>query len=167
MSDREELVATSSQTVGPFFHFALTAEDSGRVVRPIAGHDRIRLLIDVTDGDGCAVPDAIVEVWQSTGDAEGTSAFGRLPTDVDGRCEFETVRPQHVNVCLFARGLMRQLYTRLYFADDPALDADPVLALVPESRRRTLLATPDASESGRWRFHLRLQGPDETVFFDA
>ena len=102
---------------------------------------------------------------------------GLLPTGEDGSCLFHTVRPgpvaagngataaAHVNVLLFARGLLRHLYTRIYFAGDPALDADPILSLVPPSRRETLLASP--AGDGIWDFLVRLQGPGETVFFDV
>jgi protocatechuate 3,4-dioxygenase alpha subunit len=89
---------------------------------------------------------------------------------------FETIRPgrvaddagavqaAHINVCLFARGLLRHIYTRLYFEDDPALTTDPVLALVPEDRRGTLIASRVGD--ARWSMDIRLQGEDETVFFD-
>jgi protocatechuate 3,4-dioxygenase, alpha subunit len=156
--------ATSSQTVGPFFSFCLTAETDGRVVGPLAG-ERIQLVVAVWDGDGCPVPDAIVEIWQDAGGS--IAAFGRMGTGDDGVCTFETVRSPHINVCLFARGLLRHLQTRIYFAGDPQLATDPVLALVPEARRPTLLATRDDATPSRWRFDLRLQGADETVFFDA
>lgn len=175
MSD-EVVVATPSQTVGPFFHFALTANPIGRMTDRFSGGEPIRLLFRVTDGDGQLVTDAIVELWQTDG---ASSVFGRLPTGEDGTCEFETVRPKsgaggsgvlqapHVNVCLLARGLLRQLHTRVYFAGDPALDQDPVLALVPADRRNTLLAHPDSERPGRWVFDVRLQGARETVFFDV
>jgi protocatechuate 3,4-dioxygenase alpha subunit len=192
MSDDPVLIATPSQTVGPFFDFALTADASlGRMVDTTAEAERIRLCVRVTDGDGQPVSDAVVELWQvmdaKAGQAAvesgairppGVARFGRLPTREDGTCEFETVRPvsmpdtpgrqqaAHINVCLFARGLLRQLYTRIYFAGDPALKDDPVLALVPEERRSTLLARPDGA-SGRWLFDVGLQGPQETVFFAA
>jgi len=176
MSDAP-LVATPSQTVGPFFHFCLTHDTTGRVLLPLAPRERIHLLVTVIDGDGRAVPDAVVELWHVAGGA--ASAFGRMGTDRDGTCEFETIRPDcsadatgarhaaHINVCLFARGLLRQLHTRIYFAGDPALDADAALMLVPEERRATLLATPDEAQPSRWRFDVRLQGSNETVFFDA
>ena len=175
--DAAALVATPSQTVGPFFHFALTPNGSEGAVQPIAGAEPIQLVVRVTDGAGQAVTDAIVEIWQATGDA--VCGFARLPTGEDGTCLFETVRPgsvpdgsggqaaPHINVCLFARGLLRQLHTRIYFASDPSLAGDVVLALVPEDRRTTLLARPDTTRDGRWLFHLRLQGADETVFFDV
>jgi protocatechuate 3,4-dioxygenase alpha subunit len=180
MSDADELVPTPSQTVGPFFHFAMTIDRSTRRVRPLAG-DPISLVILVTDGDGEPVTDALVEVWQPATDEGGAGsepmwAFGRAASGADGMCELQTVRPErgpdaartqapHINLCVFARGLLRQLHTRIYFADEPSLDTDPVLTLIPERRRRTLLATLDESRPNCWRFHIRLQGKDETVFF--
>ena len=72
----------------------------------------------------------------------------------------------HVNLCVFMRGLLRHLYTRLYFSGDPALAADRVLALVPPDRRETLLAQREESEPATWLFDIHLQGDRETVFFD-
>jgi protocatechuate 3,4-dioxygenase alpha subunit len=155
----EALVATPSQTVGPFFHFGLTSNPNGRLVDRLNGGEPITLVIRVTDGDGEPLHDAVVEIVQ-----EGV--FGRMPTDEDGTCVFETIRSPHVFVCLFARGLLRHLHTRIYFAGDPALDRDPVLALVPHDRRHTLLAKPDRADERRWTFDLRLQGVGETVFFN-
>jgi protocatechuate 3,4-dioxygenase alpha subunit len=168
------LVPSPSQTVGPFFHFCLTADTThGRLFPDRAS--RMRLAIRVTDGAGAAVTDAAVEIWQACDEPGGDSAFGRLPTDADGTCEFDTVRPcappdggaPHINICLFARGLLRQVYTRLYFAGDAPLADDPVLALVPAGRRDTLIARLDPADARRWLFHVRLQGADETVFFDV
>lgn len=185
-----ELIATPSQTVGPFLHVALGTDPAhGRVVAHTATGERLRLRVTVTDADRLPVPDALVELWQvdSQGSAatasQGTGSssfvgFGRLPTDEQGSCEFDTVRPgrvpdgkgglqaSHINMCLFARGLLRHLHTRVYFAGDDALGEDAVLALVPEARRHTLLAHPDREVAGRWVFDVRLQGDEETVFFD-
>ena len=69
-------------------------------------------------------------------------------------------------MCVFARGLLRHLYTRIYFAGDPDVAADPLLLLVPAERRATLLATPAAGASGSWEWDIRLQGEHETAFFD-
>ena len=173
MSGDETLVATSSQTVGPFFHFGLTPAPNGRMIdRLHARGEAVTLVIRLTDGAGEPVPDAMIELLQA-------GAFGRMPTDENGVCQFETVRPgsveslgptaqtPHIFACVFARGLLRQLHTRIYFAGDPGIEADPVLAQVPEARRRTLIATPDPGGSGRWIFDLRLQGERETVFFDG
>lgn len=186
MRDEHPRVATPSQTVGPFFHGALTAQPSGGMAATFGAGERIRLRVTVTDADGRPVDDAVVELWHTGTVADAAArpgdssvaGFGRMPTGADGACEFETVRPArtgsgvgrlqapHINVCLFARGLLRQLHTRIYFAGDPALDQDAVIALVPEDRRGTLLARRVPEDPARWMFDVRLQGPHETVFFD-
>jgi protocatechuate 3,4-dioxygenase alpha subunit len=143
--------------------------------------------VRVLDGDGQPVPDAMIELWQA--DAAGAystassppgsfAGFGRLGTNEDGVCVFETIRPgpvpgsdgtpeaAHINVCVFARGLLRHLYTRIYFEGDPALGHDPLLSVVVADRRATLLARP-AADPATWTFLVRLQGDDETVFFDV
>jgi protocatechuate 3,4-dioxygenase, alpha subunit len=183
MSD-DDLISTPSQTVGPFFHFGLTTP-FGRKPGTSAADDQIRVIVRVFDGDGLPLDDAIVEFWQrnvqrtpGSGTEElETSECGRVATDADGSCEIVLTRPQatdsgrarraaHINLCLFARGLLRQVYTRIYFSGDPALESDPVVALVPADRRATLMARPDGAAPDRWRFDLHLQGPHETVFFD-
>lgn len=163
MKDETLLVATPSQTVGPFFHKGLPPQSTGA---PAA--DRIQLNLTVTDGDGQPVDDAVVEVWTNG------PAFARATTHEGGACTFDIARPfspersqaAHVNVCLFARGLLRQVHTRIYFEGDPALEEDSVLALVPHHRRNTLIARRDPHDPGRWHFAVRLQGPHETVFVD-
>jgi protocatechuate 3,4-dioxygenase, alpha subunit len=188
MIDPARRIATSSQTVGPFFHFGLAADPGlGRVAAPDAAGTHIQLRIRVLDGEGVPVPDALIEIYQADADGNypqgagagthGFSGFGRLPTNADGTCTFATIRPgavrsgaveqaPHVNVCFLSRGLLRQIYTRIYFENDPALTNDPVLGLVPVERRRTLLAHRAAGEPDTWDFVIRLQGDDETVFFD-
>jgi protocatechuate 3,4-dioxygenase alpha subunit len=73
----------------------------------------------------------------------------------------------HIVVCIYSRGMLRQVYTRLYFPDEPANAADPILNLVPTDRRATLIARKETRE-GRpiYRFDIRVQGDNETVFFD-
>jgi protocatechuate 3,4-dioxygenase alpha subunit len=188
MSDSARRIATSSQTVGPFFHFGLAADPGlGRITAPDAAGTHIQLRVRVLDGEGVPVPDALIEVYHA--DAEGNypeeagagkhgfHGFGRLPTGADGMCTFATIKPgavrsgaveqaPHVNVCFLSRGLLRQIYTRIYFEGDPALTNDPVLGLVPVERRHTLLAHRAAGEPGTWDFVIRLQGHEETVFFD-
>lgn len=191
MSDAApDLTASASQTIGPFFHFGLATDATlGRLVRADTPGDRMRLRIVVLDGAEVPVHDALVEICQAdaagaylrTTDPTDRSAFcglGRLATGQDGSCTFETIRPgpvadsrgvrqaAHINVCLFARGLLRHLYTRIYFAGDPGLDADPILAAVPVDRRATLAARPEPDDAGTWSFVIRLQGDRETVFFD-
>lgn len=187
-------IPTPSQTVGPFFNFGLTTKASlGQVAGPEAEGERIRLSFRVTDGDGApAAGDAMIELWQA--DAAGCyphpadaragadcafHGFGRLETDREGRCTFETIKPgrvaagdgslqaPHINVLVFARGLLRHLHTRVYFEGDPSNARDPVLALVPERRRATLLARPREGNPGAWDFDIVLQGDSETVFFDV
>jgi protocatechuate 3,4-dioxygenase alpha subunit len=186
---------TPSQTVGPFFSFGLTTEKC--CVRNIAGPqakgERVVLTCRVLDGDGIGLPDAIVEIWQADGEGiynhpddpqqsgcdRGCSGFGRMGTNEDGVCEFETIKPgsvrglngkdqaPHLNVAIFGRGMLKQLYTRIYFAGDPANQNDPVLALVPPERCNTLMAKPDSVRPNNWTLDLRLQGAQETVFFDV
>ena len=163
MSD-EGLVATGSQTVGPFFHLGL-ANHAAPMTADVEGN-RIRLTIAVTDGDGVPVPDAMLELWQRDGDT-GICGFTRVSTGEDGTCEIETARTDHINVCFFSRGLLRQLYTRIYFESESGLETDPVLRLVPPERRATLMARRGGPDTRQWRFSLRLQGADETVFFDV
>jgi protocatechuate 3,4-dioxygenase alpha subunit len=179
-----DLAPTPSQTIGPFFHFCLTTDKAlGCLAGPGAKGDRIRLACHVLDGDGVPMDDAMIEIWQADADgnynsADGSSfrSFGRLCTDHDGVSVFETVKPgkvsgtlqaPHINVLIFARGLLKQLVTRIYFAGEPANQNDPILALVPEDRRGTLLAHPHAENPGLWTFKIRLCHECETVFFDV
>jgi len=190
-----KLIPSASQTVGPFFNFALTTNAGlGILARAGVAGERIRLEFRVTDGDGApAQGDCMIELWQADSAGRyahtlhGDSAeaptefggFGRLETDQNGCCVFETVKPgrvagldgglqaPHINVMVFARGLLKHLHTRVYFAGEPANGEDAVLALVPEERRATLLAQPGEGEPQTWRFHIRLQGDGETVFFDV
>jgi protocatechuate 3,4-dioxygenase alpha subunit len=177
-----DLGLTPSQTIGPFFHFCLTADRSlGCLAGPGASGERVRLAFRVWDGDGAPVGDAMIELWQADagGNYNPSDGFGRLPTNEDGACVFETIKPgrvpgpdgtlqaPHINVSIFARGLLQRLVTRIYFAGDPANQEDPVLALAPEDRRDTLMAYPDPKQPGVWRFEIRLRGECETVFFDV
>jgi len=174
----ERLCSLPSQTVGPFFHLGLVCQDAC-LVRPDTEGERIRLRFRLLDGDGVPIPDGMIELWQA--DASGKyndpafCGFGRLATDKDGVCTFDTIRPgrvpceggcqaPHINVSVFARGLLARLCTRVYFEGDPALGEDPILALVPEDRRVTLLARRSANNE--WTFDIHLQGERETVFFD-
>ena len=177
----ERLVGLASQTIGPFYHHALTANAAlGCMIGPDTKGERIRLRLRLLDGDGAPVQDGMIELWQA--DASGhyrqSEGFGRLASDRDGACLFETIRPgpvsdgrgamqaSHINVSIFARGLLVRLATRIYFAGDASLANDPVLALVPADRRATLIAQPGA-EAGQWNLDIRLQGENETVFFDV
>ncbi|MEQ8230216.1 MAG: protocatechuate 3,4-dioxygenase subunit alpha [Gammaproteobacteria bacterium] len=174
---------TPSQTVGPYFHLGLDWPHAQRLVDEHTPGQRLLLTGHVLDGEGAAVPDALIEIWQADArghyappGAPGFRGFGRAAVDGDGRYAFETIRPgavadplgplaPHVNVAVFARGLLTHLYTRLYFADEATANAaDPVLARVPAARRETLLAHHDGDA---WVFDIRLQGLHETVFLDV
>lgn len=182
-------IVAPSQTVGPFFGYALPYAQGPYVTAPdfpgaFILHGR------VLDGNSDPVPDALVEVWQAdpAGDLSrrpgiyqhprGFRGFGRCGTDDEGRYWFRTVRPgpvptgdgqeqaPHVGVTVFARGLLRQLVTRIYFPDEVAANAtDPLLSRVGEDRRGTLVADPDGD--GGFVFDIHLQGDKETVFLDV
>lgn len=165
MTNEEQLIATASQTVGPFFHVGLRPA-RGRPPTGGRGRDRICLVVRIFDGDGQPLDDALVEFWESGGEREPVEC-GRMPTDADGTCELDVPGAgSHLNLCIFARGLLHQLYTRVYFPSHAASPSDPVLSLVPAERRGTLAARPDENSAGRWLFDIHLQGPQETVFFD-
>jgi protocatechuate 3,4-dioxygenase, alpha subunit len=190
------LPPTGSQTVGPFFSPSLLRDDMLRPRLDGAGTtgQPIRIEGQCLDGDGVPVADALVEVWQANAHGRyahpadsrdlplepAFSGFGRTGTDHEGRFWFETIKPgpvpgpggaaqaPHLVVTLFARGLLNHVVTRLYFADDPANDRDPILARVPAARRGTLLARPAGDGAGRalYRWQIRLQGEGETAFFN-
>jgi protocatechuate 3,4-dioxygenase, alpha subunit len=155
---------TPSQTVGPFFGFALPFEGD-HVTWKGGNGQTARIEGMVFDGQGQPVPDALVEIWSE-------EEFARCRTDEEGAFRFLVARPQrrsdgpeapHLEVAVFARGLLRHLQTRIYFPDDvDANAADPVLNSVEASRRATLIAERDGEVL---RFDVHLQGERETVFF--
>jgi protocatechuate 3,4-dioxygenase alpha subunit len=170
---------TPSQTVGPFFGFALPWPDGPHVV-PVGTPGAFWLRGRVLDGAGEPVPDALVETWQADPDGRlddpAFRGFGRCPTDPAGAWALHTVKPgrlpgrdgapqaPHLAMSVFARGLLNRVVTRVYFADEqPANAADPVLASLDEPLRATLLARQDGDG---YTFGIRLQGEHETVFFD-
>jgi protocatechuate 3,4-dioxygenase, alpha subunit len=140
--------ATPSQTVGPFLAIGLTWADG-----PVADPDGVRISGRVLDGAGQAIGDALVETWQPD-----PPAFARCSTDDEGRWRVLVPRAPYLSVHVFARGLLRHLTTRICF------DEAVVPATVPADRRETLL--PERSDDG-YRFDIRIQGEQETVFFDV
>jgi protocatechuate 3,4-dioxygenase alpha subunit len=164
----EPVGLTPSQTVGPFLHLAL-ADPALRNAVPVDDPDAITVQGTLSDGAGDPVPDAVVETWQFGG------PFARCATDSDGFWGVRTTRPTsvatldgtpqapHLAVSVFARGLLDRVVTRIYFAGDPTNDDDPALAAAGERAGR-LVATPEPD--GSWRFDIRLQGDDESVFFE-
>lgn len=185
---------TPSQTVGPFYSIGLTGKTMNVLATEATEGERIRIEGRVFDGDGNTVPDAMVEIWQANSygrynhpddkqekplDSRFTG-WGRSGTDGNCFYSFETIKPgavpgpggaaqaPHINVVVFARGMLLHAYTRVYFADDPANENDPVLnSIKNKARRRTLIAERE-EKNGKiiYRFDIRLQGENETVFFD-
>ena len=199
------LPPTPSHTVGPFFGYALPFPDGGSPA-PAGHPDAVTLHGRVWDGAGAPVPDALVELWQpdpagrlpqlcgsmrrdaATGGHAGRNGvdftgFARVATDAAGHWSVRTLPPgaragcaPYIGVCLFARGLLHHLFTRVYFPEHAAANAaDPLLASLPAERRETLVAaaederrsTPGASGTHRsYRFDIRMQGERETVFLE-
>jgi protocatechuate 3,4-dioxygenase alpha subunit len=159
------LPLTPSQTVGPFFAIGLR-ETVGPHAVPEGTPGAMRISGQVFDGDGAPVPDALVELWQPEG-------VCRCATDEEGHFAVLTVKPAgdafaigapHIDLAVFARGLLDHLVTRLYFPQEAEANAaDPLLTSLTPEQRSTLIATHD---EGGLRFDIHLQGPRETVFFD-
>lgn len=194
---------TPSQTVGPYFAYGLTAQqysygntqvaDNQLVKGPING-ERIRIQGKVFDGNGEAVDDALIEIWQA-------NAAGRFNHPLDqrnnraldtdflgyGRCgtgtrsdlsfSFDTIKPgaaqdghaPFITVVVFMRGLLSHAFTRLYFSDEASANkTDPVLSKVAQQRRPTLIAQRQETATGpEYQFDIYMQGAEETVFFDV
>jgi protocatechuate 3,4-dioxygenase alpha subunit len=164
---------TPSQTVGPYLAIGLSWDEGPYVVAADAS-GAVWLRGVVRDGNGDPLPDALVETWQPDAEgrfhAPGFRGLGRCGTDDDGRYGIRTIKPgvvegqaPHLAMSVFARGLLHRVVTRVYFADEAAAnEADKVLAGVPADRRATLIAERTADG---YRFDIKLQGTDETVFF--
>ncbi|MEV5356277.1 protocatechuate 3,4-dioxygenase subunit alpha [Streptomyces sp. NPDC052693] len=190
----ESVLPTPSHTVGPFYGHALPFR-GGEDIAPAGHPDTVTVHGYVTDGAGAPLPDALIELWgpdpegnlpTATGSMRRDPAsggflgrngveftgWGRIQTDADGHWYARTLRPgargrsaPYLSVCVFARGLLVHLYTRIYLPGDAAaLAADPLLSRVAEERRDTLIAGEEPG--GTYRFDIRLQGEGETVFLE-
>jgi protocatechuate 3,4-dioxygenase alpha subunit len=186
---------TPSQTVGPYFAMRLPWPE-GPFVVPAGTPGAITIVGRMYDGAGNVIPDGLVETWQADPDGRfahpddprgpvaseyrGFRGFGRCETSPDGSFSIVTLKPgtfptpegsveaPHLDVSVFARGMLDRCVTRVYFSDSAsANDADPVLASVPKDRRSTLIAVASASGLGEYRWDIHLQGDSETVFFDV
>jgi protocatechuate 3,4-dioxygenase, alpha subunit len=185
---------TPSQTVGPYFAMRLPW-DEGPFVVPEGTPGAVTIIGRLFDGAGDIIPDGLIETWQA--DPDGRFAhpddprgpvpggyrtfrgFGRCPTAPDGSYRLVTLKPgplpagdgnieaPHLNVSVFARGLLDRVVTRIYFPDERTANAaDPVLSSITDpGRRATLVAVPEPE--GHLRFDIYLQGERETVFFDV
>jgi protocatechuate 3,4-dioxygenase alpha subunit len=155
---------TPSQTIGPFWH-SLAEAPLADLTRLGADGARLALSGLLFDGDGATISDACVEIWQGTpASSPEFPGWGRCATRADGSFQFTTLAPDaaapYLAVAVLARGLLKPLWTRVYFADP----GDALLAGLPAARRQTLLARETAP--GSWRWDLRLQGDGETVFLE-
>jgi protocatechuate 3,4-dioxygenase alpha subunit len=159
--------------------------------------EKIRIDGRVLDGDNVGIFDSMVEIWQADtkggfahareheGSNTGFKGFGRVEPDNEGFYHFVTIKPgrvktpdgklqaPHIDVAVFARGMLKHLVTRIYFGDEESNKDDPVLSQVPADRRDTLIAKPQSRNGGEkvYRFDIRIQegpeGPAETQFFEA
>ena len=148
---------TPFQTVGPYWSIGLRLGLDPLAATPTG--DRVVIRGRLIDGAGAGIPDGILEWWHP-----GLPVIQRSTTEDGGRFLIETSRAPHIALRVLGRGIQTQYLTRLYFADDAEVAADPVLKLVPEHRRHTLLAQPTAA--GEYSFNVVVQGENETVFFD-
>jgi len=184
---------TPSQTVGPYFAMRLPWPDGPYVV-PEGTPGAITIFGRMYDGAGNVIPDGLVETWQADPDGRfahpddprgpvpggyhGFRAFGRCETAPDGSYKIITLKPgslpapdggveaPHLDVSIFARGMLNRVVSRIYFPDEMEANAnDPALSTVPAERRSTLVAVPAGDGLLRWDIHM--QGESETVFFDV
>jgi protocatechuate 3,4-dioxygenase, alpha subunit len=185
---------TPSQTVGPFYAIGLTSKTMNMLATDSTQGQRIRVEGRVIDGDGKPIPDAMVEIWQANAYGRynhpddkqekpldpSFTGWGRSGTDENWLYSFETIKPgpvpgpgdsvqaPHINVAVFARGMLVHAFTRLYFGDEPSNEADPILKLVKNKARRLTLIAAREDRNGKpvYHFDIRLQAKNETVFFD-
>jgi protocatechuate 3,4-dioxygenase alpha subunit len=182
---------TPSQTVGPFFRIGLPAVSTAELVPP--DHEgAVRIVGTVFDGNGEPVNDALLEIWQANAGGryahpedtrdeiprDDFKGFGRSATDAEGGFEFVTIKPgrvpgpdtgmqaPHIDVSVFARGLLKRLVTRVYFPDEAeANEADPVLSAIDDPEARASRGARGGG--GGRRFDIHLQGDRETTFFSV
>jgi protocatechuate 3,4-dioxygenase, beta subunit len=163
-----------TELTGPLLGDGLVRESDGDLTAQHGGEpigQRIVVHGRVLDGDGRAVPNALVEVWQAN--AAGRyrhavdqhpapldphfSGVGRCLTDGDGRYRFVTIRPgcypwgnhenawrpAHIHFSLFGRAFVQRLVTQMYFPDDPLFEHDPIFNSVPAAARSRLVSSFD------------------------
>lgn len=180
---------SASQTVGPYLRIGLIyGESQNNLVNERTLGERIKITGRVLDGNGEPITDAMVEIWQP--DSRGIfnhpndplhseadpnfRGFGRSENPIGGVYEFTTIKPgsrdgqaPYINVHVFARGMLIHAMTRIYFEDESATSDDIVLQSIDSDRRHTLIARRENGGSlPTYRFDIRMQGDNETVFFD-
>jgi len=193
------MIQSPSQTVGPFFAQGLLRDDDQVFTNVLVFENtegvRIRIEGCVRDAEGHPIEDAMIEIWQANShgrynhplDEQGKPldpefrGHGRASTDIEGRYWFETIKPglvpgpddniqaPHINVILFARGMLSHAFTRIYFEDEATNQNDPVLLSIDDQARKDTLVARREEAHGviTYRFDINFQGENETAFFDA
>ena len=190
MTTSTKYISTPSQTVGPYLHIGLDWLNTSNLVQADTEGQHLVLQGRLIDADGQPIPDGMIEIWQANTHGKyahpddhasqpltkNFMGFGRMPTDEQGGFRFSTIKPgrvlhrdgslqaPHIMVHIFARGLVKQLVTRVYFPDDDHAD-DLVMNLEPVDRRHTLVASAHADQSNVLDWNIVLGGENETVFF--
>jgi len=190
------LYATPSQTVGPYLRIGFEWMYTETLVGEGVSGQRISVEGVFVDGRGAPINDAVIEIWQANSHGRyahpedtrdlplepGFRGFGRCATDEQGAFRFHSVKPgrvpypdgrlqaPHIAVSVLARGVLKRMATRIYFADEISNSSDPILSQIPPERRDTLVAMPIPGRDGVYRFNIVAQGEvlgqKETVFFD-
>jgi len=193
------MIQSPSQTVGPYFAQGLLREGDQVFTNVLVSEntegERIRIEGCVFDAEGRPIEDAMIEIWQANSHGRYNHPLdmqdkpldpkfmghGRASTDIKGNYRFETIKPgsvpgpdnktqaPHINVIVFARGMLSHAFTRIYFEDEAANQNDSVLMSIDdEAHRNTLVATrQEADGEVIYRFDIHFQGETETAFFDA
>jgi len=193
------MTQSPSQTVGPYFALGLLREGDKVITNVLISDktegERIRIEGCVLDADGRPIEDAMIEIWQANSHGRYNHPLdeqdkpldpdfmghGRASTDIKGNYRFETIKPgsvpgpdnrtqaPHINVIVFARGMLSHAFTRIYFEDEAANQDDPVLTSIADpAHRNTLVARREETEGAIiYRFDIQFQGERETAFFDA
>lgn len=188
---KNTFLQTSSQTVGPFFAYGLAAQQyqydfpslvSGDLRKKDLLGQKINVKGQVIDGNDTPIHDALVEIWQADPNGNYDTnpngkffGFGRMGTgsgDFVG-FNFKTYKPgktapnsaPHINITVFARGMLNHLFSRIYFSDEEEENKkDLLLNEIDTSLRSRLIA--EKENENEYRFDIYLQGDKETVFFD-
>jgi protocatechuate 3,4-dioxygenase alpha subunit len=193
------MIQSPSQTVGPYFAQGLLREGDQVFTNVLTSEstegERIRIQGSVLDADGQPIEDAMIEIWQANSQGRynhpldeqdkpldpNFMGHGRASTDIKGNYWFETIKPgsvpgpdeksqaPHINVIVFARGMLSHAFTRIYFEDEAANSSDPVLLSIEDPAHRSTLVAGRQEENGQiiYRFDICFQGEHETAFFDA
>ncbi|MGH2970837.1 MAG: protocatechuate 3,4-dioxygenase subunit alpha [Gaiellaceae bacterium] len=141
---------TPSQTVGPFYSIGLCRTLGNELVP-----EGVELAGTLIDGRGDPIPDGMIEIWDAAG-----RRWGRCGTQPSGDFSFRVpADADHLEVYVFARGLLRHQWTRVYLRDDAN---DDLLLSLSAAERKTLVAR---HETGGMRFDIRMQGDNATAFF--